>query len=331
MKKETIAVWFSSGVASAIASKKTIEKYGKTHNVIIVNNPVVNEHKDNLRFLKDCEKWFGQKIVLATNKNYPTCNIEDVFDKRKYISGITGASCTKFLKKEARYQFEKENNIDWHVLGFTIDEWKRQKRFNTFERNNVIPVLITELITKEDCFKILKKAGIKRPKIYDLGFPNANCIGCVKSQSPTYWNLVRKEFPQIFKNRAEQSRRLGAKLIKRKGKRIFLDELLATDKGGIIKSYECGIFCETVSELENSKSNYKGRQKGTKTPSAEFLKKNKTIANAISKNPDISLRKIAIKTGVSHSKVAKVKKMLISEKKYQFDLLESIKDIESKE
>ena len=27
--------------------------------------------------------------------------------------------------------------------------------------------------------------------------------------------------------------------------RIFLDELLETDKGGKIKSYECGIFCDT--------------------------------------------------------------------------------------
>lgn len=40
--KETIAVWFSCGAASAVAAKKTIEKYGNTHNVIIVNNPVVN-------------------------------------------------------------------------------------------------------------------------------------------------------------------------------------------------------------------------------------------------------------------------------------------------
>ena len=68
--KETIAVWFSCGAASAVAAKKTIEKYGQTHNVIIVNNPVINEHEDNIRFLKDCEKWFGQEILMATNDKY---------------------------------------------------------------------------------------------------------------------------------------------------------------------------------------------------------------------------------------------------------------------
>ena len=201
--KETIVVWFSCGVASAVACKKTIEKYGNTHNIVIVNNPIKNEHPDNNRFLEDVEKWIGQKIIKATNKNYPNADITEVFDKVKYISGIKGAPCTRELKKMARLQFEKTKNIDWHVLGFTIDEWERQKRFNTYERANTIPVLINELLTKKDCFKIIEKAGIKLPEIYSLGFPNANCIGCVKSSSPTYWNLVRKTFPKVFEERAE--------------------------------------------------------------------------------------------------------------------------------
>ena len=161
------------------------------------------------------------------------------------MSGVSGAPCTKELKKEARYQFEKKVNIDWHVLGFTVDEKKRSDRFMRYERENLIPVLIDENLTKQDCFSILLSEGIKLPKIYDLGYPNANCIGCVKSQSPTYWNLVGQTFPKVFKERAKQSREIGVKLVVRKGERIFLDELLPTDKGGKIKSWECGIFCNT--------------------------------------------------------------------------------------
>lgn len=247
--KETIAVWFSCGAASAVAAKKTIEKYGETHTVIIVNNPVANEHEDNERFLRDCEKWFGQKIVKAINPNYPSCDIRDVFDKRKYMSGVAGAPCTVQLKKEARYHFEKTNKIDWHVLGFTLEEKARSDRFMKFERDNLIPVLIDEKLTKGHCFDILIDAGIRLPKIYELGFPNANCIGCVKSQSPTYWNLVRSKFPDVFNERAEQSRRIGARLVKVRGKRIFLDQLKPTDKGGKIRSYECGIFCQSDDKL----------------------------------------------------------------------------------
>lgn len=242
---ETIAVWFSCGAASAVAAKKTVEKYGKTHNILIVNNPVKEEHEDNRRFLKDVEEYIQHPIIEATNRKFPTCSIIDVFEKRKFISGREGAPCTLCLKKEARYQFEKENQIDWHVLGFTIDEWQRQKNFNTGERGNTLPVLIGDLITKGDCFKILGKAKIKLPHIYSLGFPNANCIGCVKASGIDYWNLVRREFPDVFEQRAEMSRRIGAKLTRVKGKRIFLDELKPTDKGNGIKSWECGIFCDT--------------------------------------------------------------------------------------
>ena len=244
-EKKTIAVWFSCGVASAVALKKTIEIYGETHNVLAINSPVAEEHEDNLRFKKEVSEWLGIEIIEAKAKKYPNASIIEVFDARKYISGVAGAPCTKELKKQPRYEFESENKIDFHVLGFTYEEKNRFERFRKFERDNVIGVLIDEKLTKFDCFDIIHKAGIKRPYIYELGFPNANCIGCVKSSSPTYWNLVRKEFPDVFEQRAEQSRRIGCKLVKVKSKRLFLDELKPTDRGGKIESWDCGIFCDT--------------------------------------------------------------------------------------
>ena len=105
-------------------------------------------------------------------------------------------------------------------------------------------ILINVGFTKQDCLDVIKNEGISPPRIYNLGFPNANCIGCVKSTSPTYWNLARGIRPDIFEQRCLQSRSLGCRLVRRKGKRIFLDKLLPTDKGGKIKSYECGIFCD---------------------------------------------------------------------------------------
>ena len=62
-KKKTIVVWFSCGAASAVAAKKTIEKYGSTHNVVVVNTPIYNEHPDNQRFLKDVEKLKQQGLI----------------------------------------------------------------------------------------------------------------------------------------------------------------------------------------------------------------------------------------------------------------------------
>lgn len=243
--KDTIAVWFSCGAASAVAAKKTVEIYGETHNILIVNNTVQEEDSDNLRFLHDVSKWVGLSVQYSTNSNYPSNSAVDVWEKRQYMSGIKGAPCTVELKKEARYQFELKNKIDWHVLGFTAEEKDRHERFIKYERGNVIPVLIGLGITKKDCFKIITDASIELPRVYKLGYPNANCIGCVKATSPTYWNHVRKMNPEVFEQRSIQSRRIGARLVRYKGKRIFLDELPAEATGNKMKSYECGIFCDT--------------------------------------------------------------------------------------
>jgi len=246
MEGQEIVVWFSCGAASAVAAKKTLEKYGSKNNIRIVNNPVREEHEDNLRFLSDVEKWLGVKIEIAKNSKFLSASAVEVWEKRKAMSFPTGAPCTIELKKNARKEFEESNQCDWHVLGFTFDEKKRHDRFVLGERDNVIPVLIDEKITKSQCFIILQEAGIKLPEIYKLGYPNANCIGCVKATSPTYWNHVRKVHPEIFKQRAEQSRKFGVRLVRVKGQRIFLDELDPDATGMPMKTmqFECGIFCE---------------------------------------------------------------------------------------
>lgn len=243
---QTIAVWFSCGAASAVAAKKTLELYGDIADVRIINNPVIEEDEDNVRFLKDIQKWLGVVIEFAKNSKYQSCSAVEVWDKRKFMSGPQGAPCTLELKKKARQEWEKYNNADWHVLGFTFDEKKRSDKFILTERSNLLPVLIDQGITKSKCFEIIKSAGIKLPRIYDLGYPNANCIGCVKATSPTYWNHVRKMHPEIFQQRANQAKQIGAKLVRYKGKRIDLHDLPTDAEGKSMKSMnvECGIFCE---------------------------------------------------------------------------------------
>jgi len=134
------------------------------------------------------------------------------------------------------------------VLGFTADEVKRHERFALTERDNVLPVLIDAGITKDDCYQILSDAGLRLPEMYYLGYPNANCIGCVKATSVTYWNHVRKVHPDVWDERNKLSRKLGCRLTRLKGKRVFLDEVPPEAIGRPMKSMdiECGIFCENT-------------------------------------------------------------------------------------
>lgn len=243
---DTIVVWFSNGAASAVAAYQTLRLYGDICDVRLVNNPVAEEDEDNLRFQNDVSAWLDRPIERFFNPKFDHGSAIQTWDQRGAMVFPKGAPCTFHLKKEARYFYEAENKVHWHVLGFTSEERKRYDNFVLTERSNVLPILIDADYAKEDCAILLVSNGIALPRIYDLGFPNANCVGCVKATSPTYWNLVRKVFPAIFVERAEQSRRLGARLVRYKGKRIFLDELPADAVGRPLKSMniECGIFCE---------------------------------------------------------------------------------------
>ena len=75
--RETIAVWFSCGAASAVAAYLTIQKYKDTHDILIFNTPVQEEDKDNIRFRGD-EQIDGhdairKTMLKAAQSNHDTC------------------------------------------------------------------------------------------------------------------------------------------------------------------------------------------------------------------------------------------------------------------
>lgn len=239
-----IAVWFSCGAASAAALKLTLERF-PGEDVRAINQPIAEEHPDNRRFLRDVAEWCGIEIEEFTASKYPAASAVEVWDRRKAMVFPHGAPCTVHLKKEARQEWEALHAPDWHVLGFTVEEKDRHSRFTETERENVIPVLIDAHMTKGDCGDMIRSAGIDLPAIYDHGFPNANCLGCVKATSPTYWNHLRREFPEVFAARAEQSRRLGVRLVRVDDERIFLDELHPAARGLPMWTMPpCSLFCE---------------------------------------------------------------------------------------
>lgn len=80
--------------------------------------------------------------------------------------------------------------------------------------------LIERGLSKENCHAIADSLGLKRPKMYDLGYSNNNCVGCVKG-GKGYWNRIRVDFPEVFERRAKEEREVGHSCING----VSLDEL----------------------------------------------------------------------------------------------------------
>jgi 3'-phosphoadenosine 5'-phosphosulfate sulfotransferase (PAPS reductase)/FAD synthetase len=242
-KKRTVC-WFSCGAASAVAAKIAIKESDRE--TIVCYQDTSSEHPDNWRFLRDCEDWFGQEIHIIKSDKYK--DIWDVFEKTKWLVGVGGARCTSELKRKLAEQFINYGH-DMEVLGYTLEEKNRVEKFikNNPERD-LWPILIEKGLTKEDCLGMLDKANITIPKMYKLGYPNNNCVGCVKGGSG-YWNKIRVDFPEVFNRMAKIERKLNVAINKSyasdgKRKRVFLDEL-DPKAGNMLKepNISCGLFC----------------------------------------------------------------------------------------
>jgi len=103
--------------------------------------------------------------------------------------------------------------------------------------------LIDFKITKAEAHQMLKANGIKRPAMYDLGYPNNNCVGCVKG-GKGYWNKIRVDFPEVFAARAKMERAIGGSCING----IYLDELPPNAGSKVVEVPECGAACELNAE-----------------------------------------------------------------------------------
>jgi len=235
--------WFSCGAASAVATKLAI---ANADDVVVAYCKVKEEHPDNERFLKECEEWFGQEIVILENEKYDA-SIYTVFEKTKFIKTPHGAPCTRLLKKDVRKKFELPD--DRQVFGYTIEEEHRLDRFIDANGDvDVWAILIERSLTKNDCLAMINEAGIKLPEMYKLGYRNNNCIGCVKG-GMGYWNKIRQDFPDHYDRMAKIERQLGYTVLKDKDGAVYLDEL-QEGRGDYPSEYdiECGIFCHMAQD-----------------------------------------------------------------------------------
>jgi hypothetical protein len=248
MKTSLTVSWFSAGVSSAVATWLVRDQLDK-----IIYTHIDDQHPDTMRFVKDCEVWFGKPVEILQS---PYRNVAAAVKAggSRFVNSPTGAICTRYLKRRVRKEWESDNqwfNTFRYVWGMDIDETKPRpprglSRVDALRDampnvEHLFP-LVEKGITKEEAHGILKRAGIKRPAMYDLGFWNNNCVGCVKG-GMGYWNKIRVHFPQVFAERAAMEREIGGTCING----TWLDELdpaAGRNEGPIVE--ECGAMCEAL-------------------------------------------------------------------------------------
>ena len=236
MSKKLTVAWMSAGVSSFIAAYLMRDEIDK-----FVYIDIDDQHPDSMRFIKDCEKLLGKEVEILKS---PYGSVENACracgEMRIAKSGF--APCTAWLKKRVRKEgeFEHRDYELCYVWGMDCNEKHRAEvlKETMFEFEHRFP-LIERNLTKADAHGMSSMLGIKRPLMYDLGYNNNNCIGCVKG-GMGYWNKIRVDFPEVFERRAKLERELDSRCLKE----CFLDEL-EPNRGRMSDEImeDCSIFC----------------------------------------------------------------------------------------
>lgn len=243
MSKPKLKVcWISAGVSSFVAGylvRDTIDEF--------IYIDIADQHPDSLRFIKDCEKVLGKPIQILKSEEYRS--VEDCIRTFGSVGNLkTGFyPCTNWLKMRVRKKWEYEHqNFDInYVWGMDLNEKHRAEKLleSMPDFEHEFPLIDHEL-SKEDAHGICARLGIKRPAMYDMGYSNNNCKGCVKG-GKGYWNKIRRDFPEVFAARALMERDLGSAILKDENGPIFLDEL-DPNAGRMSEEImdDCSIFCQ---------------------------------------------------------------------------------------
>lgn len=239
-----VVSWFSCGAASAYATYLASQKYGDRMEAVYCR--VEEEHPDNMKFLRQFEETTGIPVKIIEDEKHKG-SIMEVFKRRKFIKGQTGAPCTMVLKKDLRKKYQRYDDVQ--IFGYTVEEMNRVDRF--IDANNEVDadfILVDKEITKGQCMDWFRSMGFDIPTMYKLGYPNNNCVGCVKG-GMGYWNAIRKDFPEAFIKMAQLERDVGHAINKDKDGPVYLDEL-DPERGNFKRDVpsDCGFTCEWKEE-----------------------------------------------------------------------------------
>ncbi len=229
--------YFSAGVSSAVATKLAIDEIDR-----IFYTHIDDQHPDTMRFVKECEAWFGKSVEIWQS---PFKTVDAVCRHRKYMKQRNSwAPCTAKLKREVREKFEAEHAGNLRIVwGMDCNEEDRADKIKWYmpHAEHLFP-LVDRKMTKEQAHEVLTASGIKRPAMYDMGYHNNNCVGCIKG-GMGYWNKIRTDFPGVFASRAKLERDLGFSITAG----VFLDEL-DPNRGRHDPPIvgDCGILCELL-------------------------------------------------------------------------------------
>jgi hypothetical protein len=203
----THVVMFSSGAGSWAAARRVADTHGTDRLRLVFADvkgdnpsPHAGEDEDNYRFLKDAAADIGGELVWLNEGR----DIWQVFHDDRFLGNSRLANCSKFLKQRPARQW-LEANCDplrpWCMSGSTGRRCTGCQRFRKayLPYRAEAPLCEPPYLTREQVFGMLRERGIEPPRLYEAGFPHANCGGFCVRGGQAQMELLLRENPARYR------------------------------------------------------------------------------------------------------------------------------------
>ena len=191
-------VMFSSGAGSWAAARAVVDRHGPKAVTLLFTDTAM-EDEDNYRFLTEATADIGSELVQLKDGR----DVWDVFKDSRMIGNNRVSICSRILKQEpARKWLNANRNAENTTVVVGID-WTEIHRLGAIQRAHdpypvEAPLCQPPYRTRDSIFADLAARGIKRPRLYDMGFAHANCGGfCVRAGQGQFAQLLR-EMPERY-------------------------------------------------------------------------------------------------------------------------------------
>ncbi len=264
-------VQYSGGISSFLTGELVLRKFASQEDeVIFLFADTLIEDGDLYRFNEDVEKYLDIKITRIADGRTPW----EVFKDVNYLGNSRVDPCSKILKRDLCKKWVRDRYKPNDCIMYVGINWMEQHRVKNVKGFWAPYEVLTPLVDLDNvnwAEERLKNLGIKRPRLYDMGFPHNNCGGfCVKAGKAHFANLLEK-MPERFWYHAKKEKELQSHLgkpytilreqIKGEKKYISLEELgnrILKDKGlQEEEKYDWG-GCGCFSDIQEEEFEYVG-------------------------------------------------------------------------
>jgi len=206
MTPSRCVAFFSGGASSWAAGKLAAGKYGRENTTLLFTDTKI-EDPDLYRFLHQGAENIGAELIWIADGRSPW----QVFHDEKIIGNTRIDPCSKILKRNLAQRWLKANREPESTsLVFGLD-WTEAHRFDDGNGRGVknryaslgwphVEALCTlsPLMARWDVMDWLRREGLQRPRLYDLGFAHNNGGACIKA-GLGHWTHLLRTLPDVFR------------------------------------------------------------------------------------------------------------------------------------